>query len=107
VKKPLAKAPALRPALPGWAAAAVLLTSSLPLPGCGGITDAGRAPTRDASADADAPDDTADGAVDSGEAVDGGLVTELDAAGGICPLVIEDAGVDGEDPTPGICGGIC
>jgi len=98
-------------ASPGWAAAVVAAASTLSAAGCGGITDTGRAPSIDAStdaeADADAQDASADGSMDASAPTDGGIIIALDAAGGVCPIMIDDAGTDGEDPTPGICGGIC
>ncbi len=101
-----------RSAPPAWAAAVVAAASALSATGCGGITETGRAPSADASTDAEAgadmQDSSADGSTDANAPIDAGINLSLDAAAGVCLVLIEeDAGADGEIPPPDVCSGIC
>jgi hypothetical protein len=93
------KRSAFRPALPGWAAAAVMITGSLHLPGCGD-TEEDRGGTRQTETE------------DAGSLADGSTADAGDAAGDAEPqdaAIPPDTGGDAEaDDDASIVGpGIC
>lgn len=103
------------PAVPGWAAAALAVSSSLGLAACGGESDSDQHTGPDAGGDAgqDASPWDAGGGGICAEPIDAGDVPDATTApdvgtGGICPVEfdagsLEDAGATEDVGTGGLC----
>ncbi len=96
--KPPTKRPPNRPALPGWAAAAVLITGSLQLPGCGD-TEEDRGQTLPAEAEDAGGTDAGSTADASDAASDAANDVEPQDAAGVTDAEPDDASI----VDPGIC----